>query len=73
VQTRQSRGKFTAKVKKFHRTAEKQREDAFCILHTNAVLRKNERRETLNFLGFDENDKNTLSLFLNQGHFSIFS
>jgi len=32
-------------VEKFHRTAERQREDAFCILQINDVLRKNERRK----------------------------
>jgi len=41
------------------------REDVFCNLQINAVLRKNERRrEKLNILGFDENVKNTLVFFL---------
>jgi len=34
-------------VKKFHRTAQKQREDVErrCVLQINVVLRKNERRK----------------------------
>jgi len=63
-------------VKKFHITAEKQREDAErkCVLQINVVcVRMKEGREKLNFLGFDENVKNTFIFLKNQGQFCIFS